>query len=143
MLGSLARWLRFAGFDVRYDAGTPDPALAALARAEGRWLLTRDRRLASSAGPRVVLIRAARLADQAAELRRRLALVGRPERFFSRCAVCNGVLGELERESVAGKVPPYVEATAASFRGCPDCGRVYWAGTHVGRIAARLRSLFP
>jgi hypothetical protein len=143
MLGSLARWLRFAGFDVLYDPAAADPELAARARAEGRWLLTRDRALASSAGPRVLLVRADRLVGQAAELRERLGLRGCPERFFSRCAACNGALAELPRVAVAGRVPPFVEASAASFRGCASCGRIYWAGTHVGRIAARLRSLFP
>ena len=143
MLGSLARWLRFAGFDTRDGAGVRAPALGAQARAEGRWLLTRDRSMASSAGPRVLLIRAKNLAGQVAELRARLGVCGRPELFFTRCSECNGMLVETDRRSVAGRVPPYVEAHAERFRGCTECGRVYWAGSHVGRIAARLTELFP
>jgi len=142
MLGSLARWLRFAGFDTTAAGGARGSELVGRARAEGRWLLTRDRAVASRAGPRVLLLRAADLAGQTAELRDRLGVRGREERFFTRCAECNGELGELTREAVAGRVPPFVAARAERFRGCGGCGRVYWQGSHVARIAARLRELF-
>lgn len=143
MLGSLARWLRFAGFDTHYDPGVSGPMLAARARVEGRWLLTRDRKSASLAGPRVLLIRAGGLADQAEELRVRIGVRGQGACYFSRCSQCNGMLADLSRDEVAGRVPPYVEAHSERFRGCTVCGRVYWAGSHVSRIAARLRVLFP
>jgi uncharacterized protein len=142
MLGKLARWLRFAGFDTRYAAPIPDLTLAGVARAEGRWLLTRDHRLASLSGPRVVLLHADSLAGQVAELRVRLPLHAQPQGFFSRCSACNGPLGDISREYVQDLVPPYVAAHASRFRRCPDCGRVYWPGTHTGRIESRLRALF-
>ena len=57
MLGSLARWLRFFGFDAAYmDPSTDDRRLAERASTEDRWLLTRDRELASI-GPRTMLLR--------------------------------------------------------------------------------------
>ena len=143
MLGSLARWLRLAGFDASYGGAVTGRALAGWARAESRWLLTRDRGLAAAAGPRAVLIRAAGLTGQIEELRGRLGIQGRPELYFTRCAECNGELAEVPREDVAGRVPPFVAAHAERFRGCPGCGRVYWAGTHVERISARLQELFP
>jgi hypothetical protein len=45
MLGALARWLRALGVDVTYDPDLDDPELVELAFAEGRTILTRDRRL--------------------------------------------------------------------------------------------------
>ncbi|MBK0394950.1 Mut7-C RNAse domain-containing protein [Ramlibacter algicola] len=45
MLARLARWLRVLGWDTRLDPQLPDPDLVALANAEGRLLLTRDRLL--------------------------------------------------------------------------------------------------
>lgn len=143
MLGALARWLRLAGFDVRWERGGADLALAAVARREERWLLTRDRDLASVAGPRALLVTANTLAGQVGELRARLGLAGDPALFLSRCSRCNAVLVDLERDRVAGRVPPFVAAHCERFRGCPGCGQVYWRGTHVERIAARLRELFP
>lgn len=142
MLGTLARWLRFAGFDTLYAHGAADATLAGLARAEGRWLLTRDRDLASRAGPRVLLLQSRGVDALVGELRARLGLSGDPARYFSRCAECNGELAEVARESVAEQVPPFVAAHAERFRHCPGCGRVYWPGTHAARIARRLEHLF-
>jgi len=143
MLGTLARWLRFAGFDTHYLRDCPDAEVAALAAAEGRWLLTRDRWLASIAGPRVLLLRSPGLDAQVAEVVARLDLRVEPGRFFSRCSKCNGQLADATLADVASRVPPFVAAHANRFRECPECGGVYWPGSHVARIEARLRSLFP
>lgn len=142
MLGSLARWLRFAGFDTFYDPKVDDVQLAALARSEGRWLLTCDRRLAARAGPRVLLLSGATLAEQVAELRSRLALAVDEARFFTRCSACNGEVAPVSREAVLHLVPPYVAAHAPRFSRCASCGRVYWPGTHEPRIRRTLQALF-
>ena len=142
MLGRLARWLRFAGFDATYLPDTPDPAVAGQARAEGRWLLTRDRRLAARAGPRVVLLRASTVGEQVAELRARLPLLVRRERFFTRCSVCNGCLVESASDEIRDRVPPYVAMHTSRFFACPGCGRIYWRGTHPDRITRQLEAWF-
>lgn len=142
MLGTLARWLRFAGFDAFFDSALGDAALAALARYEGRWLLTGDRRLAAAAGPRSLLLAGKGLAAQVAELRRRLPLRAEKDRFFTRCSRCNGLLREVDRAAVAHRVPPYVATHAARFCECAACGQVYWPGTHTERIARTLAALF-
>ncbi len=142
MLGRLAGWLRLAGFDASFDASLAGPALAGRAREEGRWLLTCDRRLASLAGPRVVLLHGAGVETQIRELRRRLSLTAAPERFLARCSVCNGDLAPAAREAVAGLVPPYVAVHAARFLRCAGCGRVYWPGSHAAAINRRLQALF-
>ncbi|MCS7182422.1 MAG: Mut7-C RNAse domain-containing protein [Thermoanaerobaculum sp.] len=142
MLGSLARWLRFAGFDTLYAPHVDDWQLAARAHAEGRWLLTRDRVLAARTGPRVVCLTAATLEGQVAELRRRLGLEVRQEEFCTRCSHCNGLLRPASQEEVRGLVPPFVATHASHFARCTLCGRVYWPGTHFPRILRRLEQLF-
>ncbi len=142
MLGTLARWLRLAGYDVLFDPALADDELAAVCRREERWLLSRDRALVSGAGPRALLVAAAGLAGEVAELRRRLPLRVDPARFFTRCSRCNGVLAEVPRAAVADLVPPYVAAHAERFSRCHVCGRVYWPGTHHARIAQSLAELF-
>lgn len=142
MLGSLARWLRFAGFDTFYDPKLEDAQLAALARAQERWLLTCDRRLAAKAGPRVLLLSATTVAQQVAELRARLALAVDEACFFTRCSACNGEVVPASREEVLHLVPPYVAAHAPRFSRCRCCGKVYWPGTHEPRIRRTLHRLF-
>lgn len=141
MLGSLARWLRFFGFDATYlDPGVPDRVLAALARSEGRWLLTRDRELAA-VGPRTSLVRSETLDDQLVEVLSRHGLLPTAELERARCGECNGDLEPVEREEVAEVIPPYVAATAPRFRRCSGCGRVYWPGSHSARIVARMQAI--
>ena len=138
MLGGLARWLRLAGLDTTFSATASDAELAAGARREERWLLTRDRRLAARAGPRVLCIQATDVREQLREVRVRLRFAPDPALFFSRCSRCNGALLPLDRESAGTLVPPFVATHAACFSRCVACGQVYWPGTHHGRILARL-----
>lgn len=142
MLGSLARWLRLAGLDTHFDPVLSDAALSALARHEGRWLVTCDRRLAASAGPRAILLEQRPVDEQVVELRRRLPISTDALRFLSRCARCNGQLRDVTREKVAGLVPPYVAAHASGFKVCEGCRRVYWPGTHTEQIVRRLCLMF-
>ncbi|NPV07162.1 MAG: hypothetical protein HPY83_04255 [Anaerolineae bacterium] len=128
MLGRLARWLRFAGYDTVYDTSLDDGELARLARETGRVLLTRDRELAGRRGITAYLVSSEQIQEQVAEVLRAFGKTGPVSP--PRCAVCNGLLADAERESVQGKVPPHVWSDQAAFRVCRGCGRVYWGGTH-------------
>lgn len=141
MVGSLARWLRLFGFDTAFfEPGVPDDRLAETARSEGRWLLTRDRKLAA-AGPRTVLVHAETLDDQLVEVMSRLALRPAANLDGARCSECNGDLLPVGRDDVSAVIPPYVFATAPRFRRCVGCARVYWPGSHSERIIARMHTI--
>jgi len=51
MMGKLARWMRMMGLDVEHRRPFPDDELLELSRAEGRIVITRDRRLAGVEPP--------------------------------------------------------------------------------------------
>jgi len=141
MLGSLARWLRFFGYDTLYpQPGATDRALFERARDEERWLLTGDRELAST-GPRTTLVRSADLEGQLVEVFGRLGLRPAATLEHARCGECNGRLHEVSREEVADVAPPHVLATAPRFTRCSGCGRVYWPGSHGRRILERMREV--
>lgn len=136
MLGRLARWLRALGYDTVYDPQLDDAALARRARAEGRWLLTRDRQLASRRGVRALLIDSDRLSEQLAQVLRYLPPPACPP--FARCVACNTALEEIDRASAEGRVPEYVWETQDRFFLCRGCGRVFWRGTHWRQMWERL-----
>jgi uncharacterized protein with PIN domain len=141
MLGSLARWLRFFGYDTEFcGPEVDDPEVARRARADGRWLLTRDRELAAL-GPRTVMVRSEGLEAQLAEVFRRLDLHPSADLDGSRCGECNGELEPVTRSEAQEAVPPYVHRTARRFRRCTRCGRMYWPGTHTDRILATMSSV--
>jgi uncharacterized protein with PIN domain len=142
MLGRLARWLRAMGYDTLYSGPSPghagDRRLLALAHADDRILVTRDRVLARLAEPRGCLIRSERLDDQLVEAVERLALAPDPQAWLSRCLECNGPLEPRPRHELGGLVPEQVLATQETFVACPGCGRIYWAGSHADRMLEQL-----
>lgn len=140
MLGRLARLLRAAGEDAAMvDADADDRAVVARARREGRRLLTRDRRLAEAAGADALWI-AAQAPMEQAEALARLATVDWWSRRFTRCTVDNAPLRDATPAEIAG-LPGEAPTAAGPFRACPACGRVYWPGSHVRRLAERLDRL--
>ncbi len=133
-LGRLARYLRMVGFDVLWRADADDEAIAHVAAAEGRIVLTRDRGLLKR---RLVThgycVREADPRRQLAEVVRRLDLA-RAVASFRRCLRCNEVLESVRTADVAAEVPPDVRERQETVRRCRACGRVYWAGSHTARM---------
>jgi uncharacterized protein with PIN domain len=59
---------------------------------------------------------------------------------FTRCVVDNAHLREATAEEVE-RLPAQTREAPGPFRVCPACGRAYWPGSHVRRMASRLREL--
>ena len=145
MLGRLATWLRLIGADVAYRNRIEDDELLRVAAAEGRLVLTRDRGIAEkSAQVRCFLVQHDHLADQLRHVSSTFDLTRfRP---FSRCVRCNVPLIAVDKESVKGRLWPYVYRTQEHIRQCPCCRRLFWGGTHrdraLGDLARMLGSQF-
>ena len=126
MLGSLARRLRWLGYDAAYRNDLPDKEMIRIAREEDRLLVTRDRELAGRRGVKALYIAATTVEDQV----RAVAEAIGPSLHPPRCTVCNGELVSISMEEARPQVPPYVAQTQTEFVRCNRCGRVYWPGTH-------------
>jgi len=136
MLGRLAKWLRILGYDTAYDSRLDDNELVRRARAEGRWLLTRDGELAGRRGVHSLLIDSGHLASQLAQVRSELGQAkGGP---FSRCPVCNTRLEKVSPEDIKSRVPKFILRIHRRFRRCPSCDRIYWPGSHWKRMRKRV-----
>jgi uncharacterized protein with PIN domain len=142
MLGSLARWLRALDLDVAYDPSLDDPELVELAVAEGRTILTRDRRLTERRLARNhILIQSDDVAEQVRQVLETLGVHPEPDRRLGRCLRCNQPLRDIDPEEARSRVPPWVARTQQEFRVCPECGRIYWPGTHASRMRERLEEM--
>lgn len=136
MLGRLAKWLRILGYDTAYQPQLDDNELVRRARAEGRWLLTRDHELAERPGIHSLLIESEHLTTQMAQVRFRLGPAEGDA--FSRCPVCNTSLVATSTQEVQDRVPPYVLRSHSRFHRCPSCDRIYWPGSHWRRMREQL-----
>lgn len=137
MLGSLARWLRMMGYDTAYDKALDDPAIARLARAESRFVLTRDRELAKEAGS--LLIEVDDLDSQLKIVASKYGLKFHDD--LIRCSSCNGDLVDFPKDQAKDSVPEGAYAVNEKFWKCSKCGKVYWKGTHWHGIMERLQRL--
>lgn len=131
-LEHLARRLRFLGYDVATAPAARLEDLFAIARAEGRTVLTlsprHPRRWADV--PALVVPRG----DPVAALRGIAAghePAGPP---FSRCPECNTPLERRLAIEARGEVPARVTRGLTHLTHCPHCGRWYWEGSHVARV---------
>jgi uncharacterized protein len=139
MLKKLARWLRILGFDTLYPEFVEDDRILGLSLNEDRVLLTQDVELASrakKAGCRAFLVpRDGKVEGQVAAVLREFNLsFAFPEN--TRCPACNGRLEVVGKNDVEGNpsAPAGVVARNESFWLCGTCGKVYWRGSHWGRI---------
>lgn len=137
MLGSLARWLRMMGYDTVYDKTMDDSTIAATARSEGRFILTRDKELAKE--PSTMLIESDDLEGQLGAVAGKFGL--RMNDDMIRCSICNSLLADLPKDQAKALVPDGAFASNEKFWKCEKCNKVYWKGTHWLGITGRLKKL--
>jgi uncharacterized protein with PIN domain len=139
MLGSLARWMRFFGFDTLYPDVLDDKELRALAERKNRILLTRDKDLANARGVETLYIGSTDLDEQLIFVITTFDL--KVEKAFSRCGLCNSILVSVDKESVEGKVPEKVFEWKDEYWFCEKCNKYYWQGTHYKGIEEKIKAL--
>ena len=140
-LGKLASFLRLSGFDSLYRRDFDDEVLVRLSNAERRILLTRDRGLLKrSRVTHGYWIRETSPRLQLVEVLRRFDL-GDSLEPFSRCLRCNERIRPVPREEVASRLLPRTRERYREFRWCPECGRVYWKGSHHDRMLGFLQEV--
>jgi uncharacterized protein len=138
MLGRLARWLRFLGYDTLYYPDISDARLVRVAREDDRIILTRDTRLVmmKGIGSHLLLV-----SDD--PFRQLLQVVDAfdplPVKREGRCVQCNGKIRRIEdKASIREDVADHVYLNSDSFFRCEDCGRIYWKGSHLKRFREKV-----
>ncbi len=142
-LGRLAAYLRMLGFDAEYGRSFSDAELAQISARQHRILLTRDRGLLKhSAVTHGYWVRETNSRRQIAEVIHRFDL-GRAIHPFTLCMACNGVLEPIPKEQVGKIVPERSLGRHNEFHRCKQCGRIYWKGSHYGRMRRWVKDLIP
>lgn len=135
-LGKLASHLRMLGLDSLYHNAYKDEELVRISLNEVRILLTRDRLLLMhKVITRGYLLRSMNSTEQLHEVVQRFRLV-KWVRPFERCMRCNHLLRPVTKERVLEKLEPLTKKYYDEFKLCPDCGQVYWKGSHYERMLA-------
>ncbi|KAB1438814.1 Mut7-C RNAse domain-containing protein [Pseudodesulfovibrio senegalensis] len=137
----LAMLLRAMGFDAAYDRDWDDPYIARMAFEEGRFVLTADRALLKRSC--IAWGRLVRSRDPDGQLAEVTTFLGirRAPAMFRRCLRCNVETVSVEKAEILHLLEPKTILYHNVFRRCPQCGRVYWPGTHQQEFARRLAAL--
>jgi uncharacterized protein len=133
-LGSLAKYMRMAGFDVIYRNNFWDREIIVISLNEKRTILTKDRNiLKRSEVTHGYWVRSTAVEEQLMEVivRFHLEQMIKP---FTRCLECNGLLVQAEKEEVINEIPPKVKSRQEEFKKCSICGKIYWKGTHYEKM---------
>ncbi len=138
MLGKLAKWLRVLGMDARSVLMADRTVIESLL-STGFIPVTRREKFRDREG--VIFLCSDRHLEQLAELISLCGIQRDQVRLFSRCTLCNTGLEPTSPEGAFGAVPDYIFQTARDFRKCPQCGRIYWPGSHRQNMAAQLEAL--
>jgi uncharacterized protein with PIN domain len=145
MLGTLAKWLRFCGFDTAYATQQmTDGELLIYAQKESFMILTGDKELAFRAQKRsipIIHIQSKKLDDQLIHVIRETKMRIDKKIMFTRCAECNTILQKINKGDIKQKVPLRVYEQQELFYSCDTCKRIYWMGTHTHQINKKLQEI--
>jgi uncharacterized protein len=141
MVGRLARYLRFLGYDTAYVQGVDDRAIAERTQQEGRILVTRDRALAARV-PDAILVASPEIAEQLKTVQRAFPAL-RTQVRFERCTRCNGQLQPANPTDLnCADVPDSIRNSGVPIYRCRECGHLYWEGSHTAEIRRRMTEWF-
>lgn len=140
MLIRLGKYLRIIGCDAVWDQQVRTHELIARANAEGRIFLTRNTHIAEQY-PHPANLFVLHETDPVKQFQIVVAefRLDSQEHLFSKCIRCNVFLEKIaDKESIRAFVHPNVFDRFADFFTCPQCGTVFWKGTHVANTCRKL-----
>ena len=141
-VGRLAGLLRMAGLDaetVASDADNADTVQRAV--REGRILLTRNKDLFKQR--RLVFGRLLRSLDPEQQFLEIITIYQLQHQLkpFSRCISCNGILTEVEKDSIIDRLLPLTKKYFNKFKQCKGCAKIYWHGSHHNKMTSKMEKI--
>ncbi len=145
MVIRLGKYLRICGFDAVWDLRRRTQDLIRWANAEGRIFLTRNRHVGEHlpVARRYIWLSSDDPVAQLWQVLNELHLEP-SSRLFDRCIRCNCDLESIAREAIPpDRVHPNVLARYRVFWRCPNCGTIFWHGSHVRNTCRKLGVALP
>lgn len=127
MLGKLSKYLRILGLDAEY-VNNLDNLRHYTGQPDAPYFLTRTTRRMTY--ERIIFIRSDRVREQLHEIKGIIRPFIDPDKIMNRCIECNVELINVQKKHIEQKVPEFVFHQYGQFRECPECGKVYWEGSH-------------
>lgn len=129
-LGRLCKYLRMFGWDTVYSNLFSPADLIKISVQENRLLLTRNYELSRNKKlTHAYWVRSSDPLEQIRELILKLDLA-KMSHPLTRCLNCNQMIVPVAKELIVHRLQPRTEKYFNEFFLCPDCGQIYWKGSH-------------
>ncbi len=139
-LGRLAKYLRLLGFDTVYDRNLVDSEIINISLSQRRIILTRDKGLLKNRKiTHGYWIRSINPRIQTGEVVCKFDLKSR-FKPFTHCLECNGLVVDVSKEDISGRLLTKTRKYYNMFKICPDCRKIYWEGSHFEKMKAFVES---
>jgi uncharacterized protein with PIN domain len=129
------------GFDTLHENSYEDIEIAEIAAREKRIVLSRDRGLLMR---RVITHgRYVRNTDPRKQLQEIIDWLDLTSSIkpFTRCIRCNGLLHEVDKDSIADKIKADTRKYYQQFWQCDSCRQIYWKGSHYKKMMKIISSV--
>jgi len=140
-LRNVTKILRALGLDVASFPSLTPRKMLEISKTEKRTILTRSPNLLKLKDvTHGIFLRPGTTVEQ---VRYVLNLLSLREKIrpFSRCLLCNTVLEEIPKETVAHRIPLLTRAVCNEYVYCRSCDKLFWKGTHYEKIKAVLEQI--
>ena len=135
----LGRGLRTLGYDTKLYGEGPDDRLREFCKDENRILLSCDADFEGESGALVLISDDWQEQLKIVVLRFSLDPVNYR---YSLCLNCNCRVHRADPYHYSEQVPAWVHEENSPLWRCPQCRRLFWAGSHLERMNARYDKLF-
>ncbi len=133
MLGKLARFLRFLGYDTLYRSKESIDEMLEESFQSKRILISQSQKvilLSEKKKTQSIHLTSTDISSQLQEIRESLGLsiIFPPETM--RCSVCNGNLSFKEKQELLDRIPEGTAKHYDEFWECDSCAKIFWLGSH-------------
>lgn len=122
----LGKWLRFLGIDAPQISLNRETS-------PNSYLLTR-KRVRQNAASNIIFVPYDQIEAQLSWFAKKFPDAIKPEMLGTRCIRCNESLVSINKDTARYRVPDHIFQTHNTFMMCPKCHKIYWRGSHVGRM---------
>lgn len=133
MLGKLARFLRFLGYDTLYRREESIEKMLEISYQNNRIVLSKSSDIVNRCDKlnvKSLLINTNDIDYQLKVLREMFHLEMSIPPLKTRCSVCNNELIEKNKQEIINLIPDSTAKYHDRFWQCSNCGKIYWLGSH-------------
>ncbi len=133
MLGKLARFLRFLGYDTLYRSEESVEKMLETSFENNRIVLSKSKDIVNKCNKlsvKSLFITTNDIGYQLKTLKDVLHLEISVPPLNTRCSMCNNELIEKNKQEIIGLIPKGTERHHDRFWQCSSCGKIYWIGSH-------------